>query len=98
TAKAIFIGRSRKAEFGEIQINSQGITDAASPSIILGDNAMFLCVSDLALRDLKTGSVRLLPEVEDFGLPAEWLLDPLKTFLRTRRYSPFNAKRHRHDV
>ncbi len=97
--RPIFIGRSRSAEFGEVSIERVQISETAPMERSFnGDRTIFLCASDLALRNRNTGAVRLLPEAADFGLPNGWTLDLKRTFLRTRRYSPFNGHRRRHDL
>lgn len=89
------LGRSRTAEFGLARV--QEVPSPTTPVFSPHDKRILLyCVSDLCLRDVATGQPRLLPCASDFGL--EGHLDLSRTFLRTRRYSPFNAKRRRPDL
>ncbi|MBI4472328.1 MAG: hypothetical protein HY646_06645 [Acidobacteria bacterium] len=93
---AIRLGRSKTAEFGEVSISKVAAVVFAEGRLAQ-ETAVFLCLSDLALRDSRTGSVRLAPAATDFGLPQKWELDLSHSFLRTRRYSPFNGHRRRPD-
>jgi len=96
----VTIGRSRGAEFGSARTEvipepPAGAMACAQPHAGM---ALFLCVSDLALRDSKTGQPSLEPRKEDFGLEGPWKWDAARSFLRFRRYSPFNAWRRRPDL
>lgn len=98
-ASPLRLGRSRQVEFGTVRA-----TEVSQPSPLpktanasQGTVRVYL-ISDLALRDAATGEPRLEPLAQDFGLPAAWRFQPLRSFLRSRRYSPFNAHRRRPDM
>lgn len=93
----IRIGRSRSAEFGEVRVTHVTDWDATPSESSEGEVVLWLC-ADLALRDLDTGMPRLQPRPADFGLPNDWEVDPGRTFIRVRRYSPFNGARLRPDL
>lgn len=91
------VGRSRSAQFGHVQIEK-----ATSPMAELEKNQSITelrlwLLSDLALLD-DNGNPLLTPTAQAFGLPeqSEWLVQ--KSFLRTRSYAPFNAKRRCYDL
>lgn len=95
------LGRSRSAQYGRVRVErwesasaSQLTPTAISESSML--NLSLLLLSDLALVD-DNGQPSLQPHPGYLGLPegTEWLSE--KSFLRTRRYSPYNAYRRSHD-
>ncbi|MDI7268308.1 MAG: hypothetical protein QME96_09970 [Myxococcota bacterium] len=94
--REVRLGRSRSAEFGGV-----AVTEAEAWSDETGDprkgSAVFLCLSDLALRG-SGGQPSLRPDPAAFGLPDGWKFGAERSFLRVRRYSPFNAKRRRSDL
>jgi CRISPR-associated protein Csx10 len=98
---SIRVGRSRSAEFGHAEVRA---LEEEVPGAALANHPAqpgflrFLCVSDLALLDPMTGSPRLVPCAVDLGLPEGWRLDLERSFLRFRRYSPFNGYRRRPDM
>ncbi len=89
------VGRSRSAQYGRVRIEPMDSPPALShtPAKNL---VTFWLLSDLALDD-ERGQPTAWPRPSDVGLPesAEWRTD--RSFIRTRRYSPFNAKRQAHD-
>jgi CRISPR-associated protein Csx10 len=97
--KTLRIGRSKHAEFGLVEVRK--VDPWGPPPRNLSpedDTAVFWCLSDLALRHQDTGQVTLAPLAEWFGLPPGWAFDARRSFLRTRRYSPFNTHRERPDL
>lgn len=97
--ETIRVGRSRSAEFGwarakRVETN-WGQTEMADPG---AGRALFYVHSDLALRDPLSDQPTLIPTAEHFRLPSEAKLDALRTFIRTRRYSPFNSTRRLPDL
>lgn len=96
----IRVGRSRSAEFGRARFRR---LDDALPAPITAPHheasqLSFWCVSDLALRAAQTGQPTLTPEPAAFGLPEGWTYDPARSFVRTRRYTPFNGHRRAYDL
>lgn len=91
----LLLGRSRSAEYGhaEAQVRER-IPIQQSPA---GDGELTLwLLADLAALD-NCGQPTLYPRPEWLGLPTGKLLVE-KSFLRTRRYSPWNAHRHGRDL
>ena len=91
------LGRSSKAEFGgafDCRILG-GESDPGEPpwAAFQPDGKTEItvwCLSDLALMDEATGTPVLAPEPQHLGLPPGTLV-PAKSFVATRRYSPFNG-------
>jgi hypothetical protein len=83
------LGRSRSAEYGSVRVQAAGNRVSTAPQP-LGDprRVVLVLASDLAL--LRDGMPVLLPRGKDFGLPQGSELLPEGTFLRTRRYVPWN--------
>ena len=98
TAPGISLGRSRSAQFGRVSITVVPRAPAEPSSLPAGVAANepgapkhslhFYLVSDLALP--AWGGARLQPAAAEFGLAPEWQFRPDRSFLRTRRYSPWN--------
>ncbi len=87
------LGRSRSAEYGRCRVTP--IDHAPpKPGKHNGDITLWL-LSDLALADA-FGYPKTEPAPEDFGLEG-CEIDWSRTFLRTRRYSPWNAARQGYD-
>ncbi|HCF61174.1 MAG TPA: hypothetical protein DFS52_24650, partial [Myxococcales bacterium] len=98
--REVRLGRSRNAEFGRARIEEagavpEGARRAGAPK---AEEALFLCLSDLCLRDAASGQPTFEPDPAAFGLPQGWRFEPAKSYLRVRRYSPFNAQRRRPDL
>ncbi|MGI5864016.1 MAG: hypothetical protein ACOX6T_18445 [Myxococcales bacterium] len=98
--REVRLGRSRNAEFGRARIEEsdavpEGARRRGEPK---PGEALFLCLSDLCLRNPASGQPTFEPDPADFGLPQGWRFDPARSFLRVRRYSPFNGTRKRPDL
>ncbi len=94
----IRVGRSRSAEFGRAQLREIPPLDPpvlAAPAEL--GRVVVLCVTDLCLYDAETGQPTFEPAGAAFGLSG-WRLDPNRSAIQTRRYSPYNAHRRRHDL
>lgn len=92
------LGRSRSAQFGAVRFAAaDGDPPMATyPSTATSETTLTLwLLSDLALE--RDGQPCLQPEVDLLGLPegAQWLVS--RSFLRTRRFSPYNAYRRGYD-
>jgi hypothetical protein len=92
------LGRSRSAQYGGVNIMpaksiQQNMDSTSSDSTCL----TLLLQSDLALLDAN-GQPCLTPYAKLFGLPegSRWLIE--QSFIRTRRYSQYNAKRRCFDT
>lgn len=93
-----FIGRARGTELGRVRIRRHV---AARPPAVPPSGAgrlCFLAASSLALRDRLTGMPTFTPRAVDFGLPADWRLDPHASFIRVERYTPHHGKRNLPDL
>lgn len=89
------LGRSRSAQFGSVNISACGaVSSRAAGAPVQGELTLWL-LSDMYLED--QGQPCLIPHPELLGLPAgsRWLSD--RSFLRSRRYSVFNAYRRHFD-
>jgi CRISPR-associated protein Csx10 len=84
------LGRSRSAEYGTVTAEwlDEESTDAVPPPDDTEVVTLWL-LSDLAAED-DAGMPTLAPAPQDLGLPAG-RLELSQSFLRSRRYSPFNA-------
>ena len=90
----VLLGRSRSAEYGRARVTPVELPDMPKPGKT-GDSLTLWLLSDLALNDAY-GQPTLQPDGEALGLPgAQVVWD--RTFLRGRRYSPWNAARHGYD-
>lgn len=93
----IRLGRSRSAQFGQALIEPLTtpltVTSINNP----GKELRLWLLSDLALLD-EYGNALLQPTAAALGLPegSEW--EVKKSFIRTRSYTPFNAKRRSYDL
>lgn len=97
--RTLLLGRSRQAEMGRVACReTTPFSEPRGQSAPPEDEAVFWCLSDLALRNPETGQPEFEPFPEAFGLPAGFELDLERSFLRPRRYSPFNGKRRRPDL
>jgi hypothetical protein len=96
--REIRIGRSRAAEYGLAAIRERDPWSEPRASSASTQQLLLWCVSDLALRCPESGQPTLSPCAKHLGLPGSWSMVPSQSFLRTRRYSPFNGYRGRPDL
>lgn len=90
------LGRSRSAQFGLVTITNTSSHLESLISAQPNDNTLTLwLLSDLWLQ--KQGQNCLIPDASLLGLPKSSTLIQEKTFIRTRRYSLYNAYRHHYD-
>jgi CRISPR-associated protein Csx10 len=90
------LGRSRSAQFGRVVMQAEELGEDTPRSTPPSEELTLWLLSDLALD--RAGQPCLAPEPSLLGLPAgsEWLAD--SSFLRPRRYSPYNAYRRHYDT
>ncbi|RMG29612.1 MAG: hypothetical protein D6721_05675 [Gammaproteobacteria bacterium] len=87
----VLLGRSRSAEYGRARITPISNDTRPAPGPAHEGHLTLWLLSDLALADAH-GQPTLQPAPEHFGLKGGRILWE-RTFLRTRRYSPWNAAR-----
>lgn len=93
--QGILIGRSRSAEYGRARIRRID-APAAEPAGGPQDFTIIYLASDLCLVDAQAQPC-LQPHGTMLGL-GELALEPARSFIRTRRYAPWNAHRRAHDM
>ncbi len=86
--RTLRLGRSRSAEYGSVKLVPAKTAGRKTEQKAMGNLVFIYLQTDLAL--FRQGMPVLLPAGEDFFLPGAGLIAE-KTFLRTRRYSPWNA-------
>lgn len=93
----IRLGRSRTAQYGRVTVREHAGADI-HPAAVQADGQRLLLwlLSDLAVRDA-AGMPTLAPTGAALGFP-EYDVDDSRTFVRTRRYSPYNATRRGYDA
>lgn len=91
------VGRSRSAEFGLVRIQRVAKPPADfSPAVTASERVPVLLTSDWCLLDLDTGAPTFTFSPKHLGLAeGAFTVDPERSFVATRRYSPFNSKRRR---
>ena len=88
------LGRSRSAEYGRVKLDP--LSWEPSRAGEGEDHSLTLwLLSDLALVD-SAGQPSLVPDADTLGIPGARVRWD-KSFLRSRRYSPWNAARHGYD-
>ena len=92
----IRLGRSKSTEYGRARCRLREASTEGNEVVAQGV-VRFLATSDLALLDDK-GQPTLQPTPKHFGLPSDWALVESKCYLRTRRFSLWNAKRGGPDL
>jgi hypothetical protein len=90
------LGRSRSAEYGAVSIEKFETKDERQAAQTTS-SVTFWLLADMALQD-EFGQPLLQPTAKNLGLPAHFQLDLAKTFVRSRRYAPFNAYRGRREI
>jgi len=91
----IRLGRSKGTEFGRVRCTLK-TADGAHGGAGANDTLVLLAESDIMLLD-GNGFPKLEPSAEDCGLGG-WELRRSRSYLRFRRYSPWNAKRGGPDI
>lgn len=98
TEKLHRIGKSRKAEYGMVVITEVKDITAGNDPVPNDKNISIYCLSDIALRNPSTGSPSMVPLPSHFHVDDSCLFMPENSFIRTRKYSPFNRTRKSHDL
>jgi hypothetical protein len=93
------LGRSRSAEYGavDIELSEQSEHPDERELPKAASQITLWLLADAALQD-ENGQPLLHPTAQSVGLPAHFQLDMEKTFVRSRRYAPFNAFRRRREL
>jgi len=90
------LGRSRSAQYGRVEaIETDKAAGMSGQSDCLADALTLWLTADMAL--YRNGQPLLKPEPGDLGMPAGRLVAE-KSFVRSRRYAPYNAKRRAPDL
>lgn len=95
------VGRSKRNEFGAVtaRVRDDLVVHPSESAFHAASAVLVWCLSDVCLRDPDTAQPTFLPDARaHFGLPEGWSFCPERSFLRTRRYSTFNARRRRPDL
>ena len=93
------VGRSRTAENGIVQVSlEEKLSFAPAVSEEASQHIHLYCVSDLALREAVSGSPVNSPAAAHFQLPDGVRTVADRSFIRIRRYAPFNGKRKANDL
>lgn len=92
------LGRSRGVEYGEALVTACKTPESPEPFAHSDNTVSLLLMSDMALRDEETGQPTLLPTPKALGLPQAMTLRWDKSFVQTRRFTPFNRHRKRPDL
>lgn len=94
----VLLGRSRSAEYGRVRIRQAGAASVQpQPGPSQGQTLTLWLISDLAPCD-QHGQATLALDPLALGLPEGSEIKWDKAFTRSRRYSPWNAKRHGFDA
>lgn len=96
-----FIGKAKSAEFGRVFIERADFgdlkeLDSSKSAFVPSDLSFIYCVSSLALFDKNTAMPSFELNAANLGLENA-LVDLSKTHIKTRIYSPYNAKRQGFD-
>lgn len=89
------LGRSRSAQFGRVSIQSVTKAKYIQQQQIQSQDLTLWLISDVYLQ--KDGQNCLIPDPEAIGLPLGTKLKVEKSFIRSRRYSIYNAYRKHYD-
>lgn len=93
------LGNSRSAEYGAVQLepieSSEQLDERDSPKA--ASEVTLWLLADAALQN-ELGHPLLSPTATSVGLPSHFKLNLAKTFIRSRRYAPFNAHRYYREV
>ncbi len=99
--QGIRLGRSRSAEYGAVELSKVPRTQQYRLPDIEEDacNLTLWLLADTAVQDA-FGQPTLQPSAVEFGLPKDLRLELRldKSFIRSRRYAPFNNKRQCRDL
>jgi hypothetical protein len=94
--QTLLLGRSRSAEYGRATVDILKTPQTLSTEKTTSKEITLWLLSDLMALD-EYGQPTLSPNAENLGLPKGKLLAE-KSFLRTRRYSTWNAHKQGYDM
>lgn len=96
--ETIHIGRSKTASYGRARIAPKN-TAAASPQSVQGNSFSIIAISDLFLRNSRTGMPELSLQPEALGLNGgNWTIDYSKTFVRPNTVFQYNSYRKELEI
>ena len=93
----LYLGRSRSAEYGAVQIEEALQIEAPSLPDKPASAVTIWLLSDAAIYDIQ-GVPTLQPDASAIGLPQDWELDLERSFTYSRRFAPYNAKYQRREL
>jgi len=95
--EVLHIGRSKTASYGRVKVSIINV-DTGEQKKPTGKNFSILAVSDLCLRNPKTGraELQLLPEL--IGLSNNWKIDSEHTFTRSNTIYQYNGFRRELEI
>jgi len=101
----LFIGRSRSAQYGKVQLSVETSETKTTPSAPIKpiikidgeDHLVLWLASDMAIYN-PHGQPTLKPSLQDMGLEVTGELVAEKSFVRTRQYAPYNSFRRSYDL
>tara|TARA_R110001583_G_scaffold193653_1_gene362527 strand:+ start:4139 stop:5725 length:1587 start_codon:yes stop_codon:yes gene_type:complete len=96
TSSRLRIGRSKGAEFGRVNAHVSELSDCSPLPDNLNSSFRLFCLSDVALRN-EQGDATLSISVKSLGLDGLATFDTEHSFVRPRRYSPYNSARRSYD-
>ena len=91
------IGKSKSAEFGQVDIQPLTIMPAKIETFQENDFTLVYAESNLCFIDKSTGQSTYQPNVEQLGIAGD-IIDWNKSSIRTYSYSPWNFKRNTSNV
>lgn len=89
SVRELRLGKSRRAEFGLARLSPVDLVEPGSPVKVTDSAVHIYLKSDTAL--VRDGIPVLRPLAVDFGLPEDARFIIERSFVRTRRYSPWNS-------
>lgn len=95
-SRGLYLGRSRAAEYGRARVDIKPLQTASAENGQVERHLVLWCLSDLACID-QHGMPTTTPAPTSLGLP-EGHLDLESSFIRNRRYTPWNGKRQGYDL
>ncbi len=97
SGEIVRVGRSKTASYGRVQISKlddECVEERPNDEDLNGKTFSILAVSDLCLKDFKTGTPKLIVTPDFLGLGNNWEYDEKKSFSRPFSICQYNAYRN----